>query len=320
MNQILQNIHEIGIVPVIVIDRVDLAVPLAKILKESGMPCAEIAFRTDEAAQVIGIMKKEYPDMLVGAGTVLTIDQVKAAVEQGADFIVSPGFNPSVVQYCVDHGILIMPGAVNPSDVERALELGLEAVKFFPVIANGGLDAIRYLSGPYSNLRFMPTGGIHTGNMNEYLDSPIILAVGGDWMVEGGLIKEGSLDKIKALVEESVSAMLGFELAHVGMNCGDEKNAKETAEKFSAMFGIPTTGYPGAVFAGTMLEAVKHPAYGTAGHIGIYTNSVERAVRYLKDRGCACREESRQYREDGRLICVYLEEEINGFAVHLLQK
>lgn len=203
MNEILKKIQEIGIVPVVVLDDAKNALPLGKALMEGGLPCAEVTFRTAAAEESIRIMAENFPDMLVGAGTVLTIDQVDRAVAAGAKFIVSPGLNPKVVKYCVEKGIVITPGCANPSDVEQAIEHGLEVVKFFPAEQAGGLNYIKAIAAPYVGVNFMPTGGINPKNVRDYLAYNRILACGGSWMVKGDLINAGEWDKIKELTAEA---------------------------------------------------------------------------------------------------------------------
>ena len=207
MHEVLERIKEMGIVPVVVIDDVKNAIPLAKALCEGGLPCAEVTFRTDAAEEAIRIMAEQFPDMLIGAGTVLTIDQVDRAVAAGAKFIVSPGLNPNIVKYCVDKGILLTPGCMSPSDIEIALENGLEVVKFFPAEPAGGLKMIKAIAAPYVNMKFMPTGGINIKNVKEYLLYDRIVACGGSWMVKDSLMKSGEFDKITELVKEAVQVV-----------------------------------------------------------------------------------------------------------------
>ena len=202
MNEVLAKIQEIGIIPVVVLDRVEDALPLGKALIEGGLPCAEVTFRTAAAEESIRVMSENFPELLVGAGTVLTTEQVDRAVAAGAKFVVSPGLNPRIVKYCVEKGVIIVPGCANPSDIEQALENGLEVVKFFPAELLGGLKMIKALSGPYGNVKFMATGGISAGNVREYLACDHIAACGGSWMVNGKLVKEGKFDEITALVKE----------------------------------------------------------------------------------------------------------------------
>ena len=205
MNSVLEKIQEIGIVPVVVINDAKDAEKLAKALCDGGLPCAEVTFRTEAAQESIRIMTEKFPQMLVGAGTVLTTDQVDRAVDAGAKFIVSPGLNPRIVKYCVEKGILIIPGCANPSDIEQALEHGLDVVKFFPAEAAGGLKMIKAMAAPYAGVKFMPTGGINQTNVKEYLAYERILACGGSWMVNGSLVDAGEFDQIEALTREAAS-------------------------------------------------------------------------------------------------------------------
>lgn len=204
MHTVLEKIQEIGIVPVVVLDDVKDAKSLAQALCEGGLPCAEVTFRTPAAEESIRIMSEDFPQMLVGAGTVLTTEQVDRAVAAGAKFIVSPGLNPRIVKYCVEKGIPITPGCSSASDIEVALENGLEVVKFFPAEPAGGLNMIKALAAPYVGVKFMPTGGINATNVREYLAYDRILACGGSWMVKNDLIKAGDYAKITELVKEAV--------------------------------------------------------------------------------------------------------------------
>ncbi|QIK69297.1 bifunctional 4-hydroxy-2-oxoglutarate aldolase/2-dehydro-3-deoxy-phosphogluconate aldolase [Erysipelothrix sp. HDW6C] len=212
MTTITEQIKNIGIVPVVKLDDAKDAIPLAKALIEGGLPCAEVTFRTDAAYESIRLIAETYPEMLVGAGTVLTTEQVDASIEAGAKFIVSPGLNPKIVKYCIEKNIPIFPGCANASDIEQAIECGLEVVKFFPAEVNGGLDAINALSGPYPNMKFMPTGGVNLKNMMRYLSSDKIIACGGTWMVSDALIKSGNYDEIVRISQEAVNQMIDLRL------------------------------------------------------------------------------------------------------------
>ena len=205
MSDILEQLAGYGVVPVVVLNRAEDAKPLAEALCKGGLKCAEVTFRTDAAEESIKIMTENFPDMLVGAGTVLTTEQVDRAVAAGAKFIVSPGINPKVVEYCVKKNIPITPGTCNPSNVETALEFGLEVVKFFPAEQAGGLNYIKAIAAPYTGVKFMPTGGINATNVREYLKYNRIIACGGSWMVKGDLIKAGDFEKIKELTAEAAA-------------------------------------------------------------------------------------------------------------------
>ncbi len=320
MNPIVEEISNIGLVPVVALDNAADALPLAKALIDGGLPCAEVTFRTAAAEEAIALMSAHYPQMLVGAGTVLTCEQADRAVKAGAKFIVSPGLNPKVVSFCVENHIPVVPGCSSPSDIEVALELGLDTVKIFPAEAVGGLPFIKAVAAPYPHVKFMPTGGINSKNLNEYLAFPKIIACGGSWMVKKDLIAAHRFDEIERLTREAVSTMLGFELRHVGLNCADEKEASATADTFEKIFGFPKTDRGGAFFAGDLVEVMKKPFYGTHGHIAIATNSVKRAAYHLEKRGVVFNWDSAGYNADGTLRVVYLKDEVGGFALHLLQK
>ncbi|MCD7743682.1 MAG: bifunctional 4-hydroxy-2-oxoglutarate aldolase/2-dehydro-3-deoxy-phosphogluconate aldolase [Lachnospiraceae bacterium] len=205
MESMQLKIQETGVVPVVVLESAEDALPLAEALCEGGLPCAEVTFRTAAAEESIRRMTAAHPDMLVGAGTVLTTEQVERAVDAGAKFIVSPGFDPEIVDYCLDKDIPIFPGCVTPSEVAQAVKRGLKVVKFFPAESFGGVGTIKALAAPYVGLKFMPTGGVNTGNLESYLTCPSILACGGSWMVKGSLVKEGNFDEIKGLTQEAVN-------------------------------------------------------------------------------------------------------------------
>ncbi len=265
-------------------------------------------------------MASEFPDMLVGAGTVLTTEQVDRAVNAGAKFIVSPGLNPKVVKYCLEKGVPVTPGTSNPSDVEQAIELGLEVVKFFPAEAAGGLNMIKSMAAPYTQMKFMPTGGISAKNICEYLAFDKIIACGGSWMVKKDLVAAGKYDEIQTLTEEAVRTMLGFELRHIGVNCADETAADAVASRYDELFGFTKKAGNSSIFAGIEVEAMKKVGRGANGHIAIGTNSVARAKNYLESVKSVKFIEDSAVVKNGKLTAIYMDEEIGGFAIHLVQK
>jgi len=315
---VIDEIYNIGIVPVIALDDAKDAEPLARALCNGGLPCAEVTFRTAAAEESIRIMAEKFPEMLVGAGTVLTTEQVDRAVNAGAKFIVSPGLNPTVVKYCVDKNIPIVPGTANPSDVEAALSLGLEVVKFFPAEQAGGINYIKAIAAPYTKLRFMPTGGVNADNLKSYLDFPKIVACGGTWMCKKELVTEGKFDEIEKLTRQAVVNMLGFEIRHVGINMDSEDEAVKVADAFSC-FGFASKMGNSSIFAGTAVEVMKKGGRGTKGHIAIGTNYMDRAVWHLERMGVAIDHES-AVKDDKGLKAIYLKDEIGGFGVHLVRK
>lgn len=204
MKTIAEQFYEYGVVPVVVLEEAKDALPLAKALVEGGLPCAEVTFRTEAAEESIRLMSEKYPEMLVGAGTVLTTKQVDRAAAAGAKFIVSPGFDPEIVDYCLEKKIPVFPGCITPSEVAQAVKRGLEVVKFFPAEQAGGVAMIKAMAAPYTMVKFMPTGGISAKNLKDYLSFGKILCCGGSWMVKGDLVKNGEFDKIRELTKEAV--------------------------------------------------------------------------------------------------------------------
>ncbi|MCI9051834.1 MAG: bifunctional 4-hydroxy-2-oxoglutarate aldolase/2-dehydro-3-deoxy-phosphogluconate aldolase [Lachnospiraceae bacterium] len=320
MNKVLEEISKIGIVPVIALDDVKDAELLAKALIEGEIPCAEVTFRTKAAEESIKIMSSKFPELLVGAGTVLTIEQADKAVAAGAKFIVSPGFNPKVVKHCIEKDIPVTPGCSSPSDVEQAIELGLEVVKFFPAEAAGGLNMIKSMAAPYVNMKFMPTGGINEKNVTSYLDFDKVIACGGSWMVNKDMVKAGDFESIKKLTKKAVEVMLGFEVKHVGINGKDENEAEELGTVFEKMFGFEKKVGNSSIFAGTGIEIMKSSYLGTNGHIAIQTNYIQRAMYHLEKRGFSFNMETAKYDEKSNLKAVYFNGEFGGFALHLVQK
>lgn len=203
MKVIERQLEEFGVVPVVVLEEVKDALPLADALVKGGLPCAEVTFRTEAAGDSIRQMTERYPDMLVGAGTVLTTDQADRAVDAGAKFIVSPGFDPEIVDYCLKGDIPVFPGCVTPSEVAQAVKRGLRVVKFFPAEQFGGVSTIKALAAPYTTVRFMPTGGVNAKNLKDYLECGKVVCCGGSWMVKGSLIKEGRFDKVLEMTKEA---------------------------------------------------------------------------------------------------------------------
>jgi 2-dehydro-3-deoxyphosphogluconate aldolase / (4S)-4-hydroxy-2-oxoglutarate aldolase len=319
MNEILEKIGELGIVPVVKIERAEDAVPLGKALIEGDLPIAEITFRTAAAEDSIKALADQLPELLVGAGTVLTIEQAKKAVAAGAKFIVSPGFNGKIVDYCLENNIIVTPGVNNPTQIEMALEKGLEIVKFFPAEPSGGLTLLKAMSAPFSEIKFIPTGGINQNNVVSYLANSQVHACGGSWMVKPELISAGNFKEISTLSREAVAIMLGFQLAHLGINEENQESALQSAGLLSHIFHFPVKEGISSVFAGSGLELMKKKYLGEHGHIAIATHDISRAIAYLKRKGISILAETAK-ESDGKLKAIYLEQEVSGFAIHLVQK
>ncbi len=314
-----EKLKLVGLVPVIKIEDANDAVPLCRALQQGGLPVAEMTFRTAAAEEAIRRVNAELPDVILGAGTVLTIDQAKRAVHAGATYIVSPGLNPDVVSWCVEHEVPILPGCATPSDIEAALGFGLSTVKFFPAEALGGLKLIKAMSAPYGSVTFVPTGGIDEKNVGEYLAFDRVLAVGGSWMAPGDAIKARDWARIADLAAGAVRRVLGFELRHIGINSGDPETARTDALLFAKLLGLPFSGSAKSIMVGDAFELMNAPGRGRRGHIAIATNSVERAMFHLQLRGFRFEDEPIGTK-DGRITAIYLKDEIAGFAVHLLKK
>ena len=307
------------VVPVVVLDKAEDAVPTARAMLAGGIDTMEITFRTACAPEAIRAVAENCPEVLVGAGTVLNLEQCKLALEMGAKFIVSPGFSEEVVGYCVEHGVPVAPGCVTPTEIMSAMKYGLKMVKFFPANVYGGLKAMKNLSAPFVGMKFLPTGGVNSDNIKEYIDAPFIHAVGGSWVCPKAEIAAGNWEKITNLCREARKAALGFEVVHVGINMPDADAALSLAGELNKAFDMPVKDGNSSVFASSGVEIMKSPYLGTNGHIAIRTNNINLAVSVLERKGYAVLADSAKYK-NGKLVAVYLAGEFGGFALHLLQK
>ncbi|HNQ96864.1 MAG TPA: bifunctional 4-hydroxy-2-oxoglutarate aldolase/2-dehydro-3-deoxy-phosphogluconate aldolase [Treponemataceae bacterium] len=317
MESILSEIETVGIVPVIKIDDPLKAVPLARALFQGGMTCVEITFRTTAAAEAIKRISQAVPEIAVGAGTVLSVENAQSALEAGARFAVAPGCNPRVVSWCQEHGLPFIPGVNTPTAIELALEKGITHLKFFPAEASGGVAMLQALSGPFPGVRFMPTGGISLENIPSYAKCSNVFALGGSWMVNQDLIDKEDWDEIRRRSLQAVTAMQGFSLAHLGINCKDTDEAKETSAFFSLLGFVPKDGEK-SIFNGTAIEVMKSPFLGSMGHIALSCWNIERSLAWLKRHGFSALMETARY-DRGQLSVVYLDREIGGFACHLVR-
>ena len=313
-----ETIRNIGIVPVIKIDSPEQALPLGKALLAGGLPVAEITFRTAAGEEGIRILSSQLPQLLVGAGTITSVEAARRAIDAGAKFIVSPGYSDDVVEYCIQRNVTIYPGVNNPSEIQSAMRRGLSVLKFFPAEASGGVDMLDALSGPFPTLRFMPTGGIGMHNLASYIRKPYIVACGGSWMVKSDLINEGRWDEITRLSREAVAAVHGFSFAHIGVNPSDTEEASNITMALG-VFLQPVTEGTTSFFASESIEIMKQPFLGTHGHIGIRTWDIERALEYLRTFGVEADEATGRRDAKGRLTVIYLKDEVGGFALHLLR-
>ena len=319
MQKILSEISKRGIVPVLVLNDAEKAVPVAETLLRGGLDCAEITFRTAAAEDSIRKICNTYPDMLVGAGTVLSIEQVDKAVAAGAKFIVTPGYNPAVVNYCCEKNIPIIPGCMDTNAIEMALETGLNTVKFFPAEQAGGVKMMKALSGPYVNLHFMPTGGINRENLRSYLAFDKVVVCGGSWMVKKDFIANEQFDEIANLAREAVMTMLDFRVVHVGINNDSEEDAEAQVMRLCRLFGFTKDVKSASTFASDGIAVCRKRFPGTHGHIAIGTSNCKRAMYFLSKLGADFDMETAKYKA-GKLTSVYFREQIGGFALHLVEK
>lgn len=315
---VLKRLAQSGVVPVVVLEDAKDAVPTAKAMLAGGIDVMEITFRTAAAADSIKAVAQECPDMVVGAGTVVNLEQCKLAVECGAKFIVSPGYDEETVAWCCDNGIPVTPGCVTPTEIMMALKHGLKVLKFFPANVYGGLSAIKSLAGPFGGVKFIPTGGVNAQNLAEFISSPYIHAVGGSWICPKADIAAGNFDKITALCKEARKTLLGFEVAHIGINTPDADAAMDVCKAFNDAFDFNVKQGNSSNFASTGVEVMKTMFKGANGHIAIRTNKMIPAIAEMERRGYELDMDS--VKDKNNIKAVYFKNEIGGFAVHLLQK
>ena len=320
MHEVLEKIGKIGIIPVIKIDDAEHALPLARALAAGGIPCVEITFRTAAAGESIRRISREVPGMLLGAGTVLSIEQAERAISAGAQFIVSPGLNPAVTAHCIEKGVPVIPGCVTPSEIEKALELGLSVLKFFPAEQAGGIEYIKAVSAPFPAVSFIPCGGINAQNIRRYLAFGKVLACGGSWMAGAELIAAGDFDTISRLAREAALALLDMRLTRIGINAGSTKAAVQAAAALGALFGFTVTENADSVFTGSSIEILKRKGPGKHGHIAIASADLRRAIAYLERLGVELDYDSAFTDSQGAARGIYLKDEILGFAVQVCRE
>lgn len=319
MNKIIERISQIGIVPVVKIQNAEDSMPLAQAMYNGGIDCAEITFRSEHAEYAIRTIHEQLPEMLLGAGTIRNVEQAKAAVEAGASFIVTPGFNVEVVKWCVENNVPVLPGLSSASELEQALTFGLTEVKFFPAESSGGAKKLKDLSGPYPDVKFMPTGGINENNMHDYLALNNVIAIGGSFMLPQALIDEKNWDAIEALCKKAVKSMLGYELIHIGINSNSSEEAQKTAETLCHLFDFKYYKKPKSHFAGKGFEILNGQGRGNNGHIGIFTPYPERALYQLEKKGIHSIDDTiTRNKKSGKINFAYLDLELSGFGIHLI--
>lgn len=291
MQSTIDQIQKFGVLPVIKIEDAGNAVPLAKALIQGGLPAAEITFRTNAAEEAIREIVSAFPEMLVGAGTVLTPEQARTALNAGAKFIVSPGLNPAVVDFCQDQGVLITPGICTPTELELALSKGLKVVKFFPAGASGGLNFLKSMSAPYGGVQFIPTGGVNAANLLEYLNFNKVLACGGSWMVKADLISAQKFDAISTLVAEAVATILGFRILNIRLKT-EASTRTASAQIFQNLFHQPVKMQEQGVQISKILELAS---LNSAAEIIVGTNFLNRAADFFERKKISILERTDDY-------------------------
>ena len=320
MSEVLDRIASIGIVPVIAnIASEEACESLTQALIAGGIPVMEITFRMPNAERYIAQVRKNHPDVAVGAGTVLTTEQAQMAIDAGAQFLVAPGLSAAIVEIAQNNQIDIIPGVSTAGDVTAALEMGITVQKFFPAEQMGGAGTVKALSAPFKAVKFVPTGGINLGNIGAYFDLSCVAACGGTYML-GKHADKGEWAEITALCKKSVQTMLDLKLVHVGINTPDPESAAATAGALSSLLLLDVAkDGNSSVFVDDDIEVMKSNYLGSNGHLGFSTRNIARAVAYYKAMGKAFNEDSAKYDAAGKLKAIYFAEEIGGFAIHLMQ-
>lgn len=319
MDDLFKLINEIGMIPTLSINDSNDAVNIAQSLINSSIPIMEVMLRTEEGFNSIQKITSEYPNFIVGAGTVLSVEDAKRAKEAGAKFIVSPSFNKDVATYCINEGIPIIPGCTSATEIDSARMLGLKVVKYFPAVPLGGLESITLLSGAFPTMKFIPTGGINKDILKEYTKSDKVLAVGGGFMMDKVAINNKDFATLENFIKDTISYQLNFKIGHIGINAENETESLDIANKLSKLLNFETTVKSKSIFAGNLVEVMKFNYFGSKGHIGIGTDDVPRAYAFLKRQGIFFREDTLAYDDKGKLKVAYLDEEIGGFAFHLMK-
>jgi 2-dehydro-3-deoxyphosphogluconate aldolase/(4S)-4-hydroxy-2-oxoglutarate aldolase len=323
MQKVLDTIKSLGVIPVVVLDDVKDAPALAQALLDAELPLIEITLRTAQAYDIIRTIRQQHPDMCIGAGTVLQKTDVDHAIQVGADYLISPGFNPEVVAYAHSKNIIMIPGVNNPSHIEQARAMGIKIMKFFPAEQSGGQAMLKSLMSIYPDVMFIPTGGIDAGNISSYARLANVYALGGSWMVSADLLRNKQWQTITQKTRQAIQELHDFQLAHIGINQSSDQQASQLAQQLGHMFHMQAKDGPKGIFvgdqSGDQFEIMKAPFHGHHGHIAISCNHVERARAYFEAKGFIFRTDFLPSDAHG-LKAIYFEGEWGGFALHLTRK
>jgi len=314
----LERMEDAGILPVVPLEHTADAVPAAKALLAGGVRVMVLSYGT-ELADSIAAIADACPEMLVGAGMVLTLEQCQAAAASGAAFVTMPGYNAQAVAWCQEQQLCVIPGCATPTEIMAAVAQGVDTVGFVPAELYGGLRGLALLQAAFPQMRFLPAGGIESSSLAEYLCAPGVLAVCGDWLCPRELVVEAQFDQVTALAAQARKAVLGFEIAHIGINTVDDQASLAVCEELENAFGFGIKQGSSSNFAGSAVEVMKSMYLGKNGHLAIRTNNIPRAAAELRRHGYEMDESTAKFK-NRMPLAIYLNREFGGFAVHLLQK
>jgi 2-dehydro-3-deoxyphosphogluconate aldolase/(4S)-4-hydroxy-2-oxoglutarate aldolase len=320
MKDVFKEISDIGIIPVLNLQDPSVSELLANALCDEDIPCGELTYRTEKDDEALRRILSGKPDMIIGVGHILTCDQIDKAAASGAKFVATAGINPKLINHCKEKGIPILPGVRTPSDIEVALELDINTVRLYPLEVTTGMSLLRMMSGSYPMMRFAPVLGRTDELLPEIATMSSVLAACGSWMINQDLLAKGDYAGIAALCRQSINTILGLSLAHVGIHCKNESEAETSSAAMCSLLHLPAASFESKVFSGTLVEFMKGPWVGEKGHIGILTNSIDRAVAYMQKKGFNFNFETMQKNAEGKTNVIYLNEEIAGFGIHLMQR
>ncbi len=299
MTTIMDTIGKIGLVPVVMIEDISIAEDLADTLYQNDLEIVEITLRTEHGLDAIKKIKSRFVDMLVGAGTVLSVDHAKHAVTNGADFIVAPGFNPELIEWCLSEGIAVIPGCVTPTEIEHALKYDLHILKYFPAKLYGGVEGCKALSEPYRNIKFIPTGGINASNLIDYVDKSFIHAIGGSWMCPKAQIALGNFEDIGTLVRDSINTLLGYRIERYESSTNKmDAEIEDLVGKIIEEIGFQFSDNP----SGYSIKRNRSIAANEQSRLLIQTNNIERSRYYLNKKGLNI---DKSYSQDGVFMDSY---------------
>jgi 2-dehydro-3-deoxyphosphogluconate aldolase/(4S)-4-hydroxy-2-oxoglutarate aldolase len=317
MHEVLQTIANFGLIPIATITNLDFVRPLVQALLAADLPVIEITFRTKEAEPAITIIRKEFPEMLVGAGTVLSVKQAEKAGKAGAQFILTPGFNPHVVGYCMETGIPIIPGINSPTHIDQACEKGLEVLKFFPAETSGGVELLRSMAAPFADVWFIPTGGINNANLSAYFSYERVLACGGSWIAQNTFITSGRFEEITKTARDAITMMLGCGISMIRLNEKSGNDIKTAGRLFNILFPIKETDE--ATLLDDLLCITKKTEHDMAGEIRISTRNIRRTAFYLKKKNIEFTQIDETQKE-GKSHTLTFQKKIAGFKITCIEK